>query len=213
MLGMILNVHGELAVSIIIPPGFAQASFVHTSNEGTEPFVCTLGLSVSEYGGDYVEAANVAFDHWASEIVSIMDSDLTFTRVSLLIGADGPSGSVDSTEAPVVGGRSAAGLPWSLSAIATKRTADLGRRGRGRMFIPGVVSPSEVGQSGNIDNTRRATILSALEDFYDLLVTDAEQIPIPPYLLHSPGPGSTAPTPISGFGLAPLVGWVRKRIR
>lgn len=200
-------------MALVIPPGYGQAAMIHTSAEGTAPFVCTLGVDISGYGGDWVQAANDAFSCWAGEIMPIMDSNLTLSRVSLAIGADGPSGSVDSTAAAVNGGRSIEGLPWSCSAIANKQTAEIGRRGRGRMYIPGVVAPSEIGQSGAISNTRRTAIVSALNDYYSALVigVGAPPRPLPPVLLHASG--SSVPTEITSFGLAPLVGWIRKRIR
>lgn len=200
-------------MSIVIPVGYGQASFIHTSNEGTPPFVCTLGLNLGDAGGDFVLAANQAAACWATEIMPAMDSNITFERVSLLIGADGPSGSVDSDIAPVAGGRSIEGLPWSLSAIARKQTTDLGRSGRGRMFVPGVVAPSEVNQAGGISSTRRTTLQAALTDFYDALVAGDEAGPsLPPVLFHNPGV-EPSPTAITGLSLAPLVGWIRKRIR
>lgn len=200
-------------MSVVIPPGYGQASFVHTSTEGTEPFVCTLGINLSGAGGDYVAAANWAFDAWKTEVMPIMDSDLKLDRVSLLIGADGPSGSVDSTLPAQAGGRTAEGLPWALSAIARKQTTDLGRSGRGRMFIPGVISPSEIGQGGTISPARRSTIQDALDDFYENLATTGDPpVGLPPVLFHNPGV-ENSPTAITGFTLAPLVGWIRKRIR
>lgn len=200
-------------MSIVIPVGYGQASFIHTSNEGTAPFVCTLGLNLGDAGGDFVNAANQAAAIWNLNIMPLMDSNITFERVSLLIGADGPSGSVDSTAPGGPGGRSIEGLPWSLSAIARKQTTDLGRAGRGRMFIPGVVAPSEVNQAGGISNTRRTAIQTGLTSFYDDLVAGDEIGPsLPPVLFHNAGV-MPSPTAITGFSLAPLVGWIRKRIR
>lgn len=200
-------------MSIIIPPGYAQASFIHVSPEGTEPFVCTLGLNLGDAGGDYVRAADSAFDAWMLNILPIMDSDLALDRVTLLIGANGPSGSVDSTHIATPGSRTGEGLPWALSAIARKQTTDLGRSGRGRMFIPGLVAPSEIGQGGTISSTRRATIQGRLDDFHEALTDPEAFTTLPPVLFHSAAVGLASPTAITSFTLAPLVGWIRKRIR
>nr|CRY95224.1 hypothetical protein [uncultured prokaryote] len=200
-------------MSLVIPPGYGQANFIFTSNEGTEPFVTTLGLNLGDAEGDFVAAANQAFAVWALDLLPLMDSDLVLDRVQLFIGADGPSGSVDSTLPPDNGNRTSEGLPWSLSTIARKNTTDLGRAGRGRMFIPGMVSPGEIGQGGNINNTRRTAIQTGLQAFYDDLVAgDAGGPALPPVLFHNPGT-ATSPTAITGFTVAPLVGWIRKRIR
>lgn len=200
-------------MSLIIPPGYGQANFILDSAEGTAPFVTTIGVNLGDAGGDNVAAANQAFERFAGTIMTVMDHDLQLQRVQLYIGADGPSGSVDSTNSPVSGSRSTEGLPWSLSAIARKTTTDLGRYGRGRMFIPGVIAPSEIGQSGSISTPRRAAIQAELDQFFDGLTTGEGGGPLlPPVLFHNPGV-TTSPTAITGLTLAPLVGWVRKRIR
>lgn len=200
-------------MSLIIPVGYGQANFVFTSAEGTAPFVTTIGLNLGDAGGDFIAAANKAKDAFQTTILTTMDSDLTLDRVQLYIGADGPSGSVDSTSPPVQGGRSGSGLPWSLSAIARKNTTDLGRFGRGRMFIPGIVSPTEIGQGGTISNARRPVIQTELDDFMAALNGTAPNgISTPPVLFHNPGV-TTSPTAITSLTLAPLVGWIRKRIR
>jgi hypothetical protein len=198
---------------VTIPVGYALASFVHTSAEGTEPFVCTLGVDIGEAGGDFINAANSAFNAWALWQMTNMDADLTLTKVTLAIGDDGPSGSVESSASPVNGTRVAEGLPWSLSAIMNKQTAGLGRRSRGRCFIPGLISPSEIGQGGAISSGRRTTLTEDFNSFYDELVTPSGSgfVPLPPVLFHSTAP--SLPTPITSFGLAPLCGWIRKRIR
>lgn len=200
-------------MSLIIPPGYGQANFVFTSSEGTPPFVTTIGVNLGDAGGDFQGAADQCFAVFAQTILTEMDADLILDRVSLFIGSDGPSGSVDSTLPPDNGGRSSAGLPWSLSAIARKLTTDLGRSGRGRMFIPGIISPTEIGQNGAISGARRTAIQTDLTSFYDQLVAgDAAGPSLPPVLFHNPGAG-TSPTAITGLSVAPLVGWVRKRIR
>lgn len=200
-------------MSVIIPPGYGEAAWVFTSNEGTAPFVCTMGVNLTGAGGAYTTAANDLFAMWATTILLGMDSDLILDRCVLTVGQDGPSGSVQSSISAVAGGRSAEGLPWSMSAIARKQSGALGRRGRGRMFIPGLVSPAEIGQGGQIAAPRRIVIDGLLDDFYEALTSEEASNRIyPPVLLHSPG-GPSTPTPVTALSCAPLVGWVRKRIR
>lgn len=200
-------------MSIIIPPGYGSASFVFTSNEGTEPFVCTLGVDLTAVGGEYVKAANKLMSTWMDTILEIQDTDVVLDRVSLLVGSDGGSGSVDSTLPPLNGDRSIEGAPFAMSAIARKHTGSLGRSGRGRMFLPGTLGSGDTGQGGSVGSTRRAAINTALSEFYAALITTDTPGSILPVLLHSEGSELTEPTLISGFSVAPLVGWIRKRIR
>ena len=199
-------------MSLVIPPGFALASFVHSSDVGTPPLVTTLGVDISAFGGDHVEAANTAFTYWAQNIMATMDGSITLDRVTLAVGSDGPGGSVDSNLTPYEGDRSGAMVPASMSAIARKVTNDLGRRGRGRMFIPGVLTQTEVDEAGKIGSTRLNTLQTALNTLYGQFQNGSSPLlALPPVLLHSSAP--TTPTPITGFPLATLVGWVRGRIR
>ena len=200
-------------MSVKIGPGFGLAAWVMSSSEGTEPFVTTMGVDLSGYGGDYQEAANNAMEAYANSVMPETDSDLTLERCTLTVGADGPLGSIDSNHAAFDGQRSAVGLPWSLSLIARKGTAVLGREGRGRMFIPGVINHSEVGQGGNVSSSRATALATMLNTFLDYLQNGDGVLmsaPVPPVLLHT---SATVPTPVTSLTPAPLVGWVRKRIR
>lgn len=199
-------------MSLVIPPGYGNAAFILTGPVGTQPYVTTCGIDISEFGGDHVHAANTAFRAFAGAFDGEMTSQLTLDRVTLAVGQDGPGGSVDSDDAPVAFTRTGQFPPTSLSVIARKVTNDLGRRGRGRMFIPGIASENEVDQDGSLVPARRAAINLLLEDFRErLLDTSAGQIAAPPVLLHSSAP--TEPTPITSFVVSDLVGWIRGRIR
>lgn len=199
-------------MTLIIPPGFANAAFVFTSSQGTAPFVTTLGVDTSQYGGDFVGAANqmmaVYADVWGSET----DADLTLDHVTLTVGDDGPGGSVDSTLTPVAMTRAGTGAAYAMSPILRKVTNTLGRRGRGRMFIPGVLTQAEVAGDGSITPTRRGELASHATEFFTALSEgDMAGLPLPPFLFHSQAP--TDPTPIVSLTVSDLVGWIRGRIR
>lgn len=199
-------------MTLIIPPGFANAAFHFSSSEGTPEFVTTIGVDTSGFGGDFVNAANQAFACYATTILTTTDSSLTLQRVSLSIGSDGPSGSVDSTVTPAPGSRSGTMAPVAMSPIVRKTTTDIGRRGRGRMFLPGVLTQTEVSEGGVVGSTRVASLQPIVNDFWDALQNgDSPGNELPPVLLHSSAPAD--PTPILGLTIAPLVGWIRGRIR
>lgn len=203
-------------MSIIIPPGFATASYVLTGSVGTQPYVTTIGLDIGEAGGDFVQVADDAMSAYIANIMPITSNALTLQKVSLQIGQDGGSGSVESTLAPVNGARAGNYPPTAQSCIVRKITNTLGRRGRGRMFVPGIVDEAAVNQSGGIDPVSVAAINGRMEDFRAQLegVLGPVTLAIPPVLLHSPSlSGAIPPTPIVGMAVSPLVGWVRGRIR
>lgn len=201
-------------MSLVIPPGFASAAFVHTSSLGTQPFVTTLGVDISNFGGTFSAAANFLFVTWDDTIMREVDTSLQLQKVTLSIGQDGPGGSVDSTLAPAGGARSGAEAPVAMAAIARKNTGQFGRSGRGRMFLPGVLGQADVSGDGSIVAARQAQINTRLTELLDTLVVgDPGGLnALPPVLLHSPG-GPTLPTSIISLTCAPLVGWIRGRIR
>jgi hypothetical protein len=203
-------------VSLIIPPGYASAAFILTGAVGTQPYVTTMGLDISGAGGDFVGVANVAFNAYALKIMPETTSGLTLDRVTLSVGQDGPGGSVDSSAAPVAGGASGTYPPTALSVIGRKVTNSLGRRGRGRMFVPGVITETHVDQDGTIGGNRRDQLNIVFGDFLTQLEAgspgaEPEPIPVPPVLLHGSAP--LTPTPITGMICSDLVGWIRGRIR
>lgn len=193
-----------------IPTGFAQASIVFTGNQGTQPFVTTLGVDVSGFGGDFVAAANAVKSAYASSMASVTSPTCVLDRVSLLVGQDGPNGSVDSDEAPDVMTGTGVFGPMAMAVIGRKVTNQLGRAGRGRMFLPGVNSEGGIEPDGSLTTGYRTAINTALAAFYTDLTTGPE--PTPPFLLHNPTINLT-PTPITNFVVSDLVGWIRGRIR
>lgn len=199
-------------MSLVIPPGFGSAAVVMSSTVGTPPLVVTMGVDLSPFGGAFVTAANKVMLDYASTIGATTDSSITVDRVTLSVGQDGPGGSVDSDLAPIPCTRNTSSVPVSLAAIMRKSTDTIGRRGRGRCFLPGVLTNSEVGEDGVITTTRLGTLATAVEDFYDELNSGTGWPgPLEPVLLHSSAP--TDPTPITGFAMTPMVGWIRGRIR
>lgn len=199
-------------MALVIPPGFGNAAFIFTGPVGTQPYVTTIGLDISEYGGDHVAVANKVKEDFALVFATEMTSQLTLDRVTLAVGQDGPGGSVDSDTPPNTFSRSGQFPPTAMSLIARKVTNDLGRRGRGRMFIPGIISENEVDQDGTVVAARRNAVNALLADFYDQLTGAGGVVtPTDPVLLHGSAP--TTPTPITGLVASDLVGWIRGRIR
>lgn len=200
-------------MSLVIPPGYGVAAFTLTGQPGTQPYVTTMGLDLREYGGDFTEAADDAFVTYAGVVLPGTSNNLVLDRVTLSIGADGPGGSVDSSVAPVPGGASGQFPPTACSVIARKVTNVLGRRGRGRMFLPGVAQEGQIDQDGTLVNSARASLNTMLQAFLAELQVGATGTPMPPVLLHSGSLNPIPPTPITGLVVSDTVGWIRGRIR
>jgi hypothetical protein len=197
-------------VPLIVPPGYGQVAFIFSGSVGTPPYVSTLGVDLGAVGGAFVAAANAIKSAWCTHLVNNQWDELALQMVSLQVGQDGGAGSVSSTTPPCPGTNNGAMAPLAMAVIARKVTNDLGRKGRGRMFIPGSVAESDVDAGGNVSSSLQGIWNADLEAFrLELENGVGAAPPTPPVLLHN---GPELPTPIVGFQIAQKVGWIRDRI-
>lgn len=200
-------------MSLVVPPGFGLASIYLTDATGTPPFVTTIGLDLTPAGGNYIDAANNVLASYIDAFQGITSEDARIDRVLLYVGADGGSGSIESTDNGAFGIRDADMAPFAMALIARKVTSNLGRSGKGRMFVPCVLADADVNAGGNLESGSQTVFQTAINNFYNNLLTADPTMELQPVLLHSEGSPSTTPTPIQGLLAANQVGWIRKRIR
>lgn len=201
-----------------VPVGFGQAAFIFTGSIGTPEFVTTIGVDLGDVGGNFVGAANHLLESYGAAFMGTTSDLLSLNRVQLNIGLEeGGTGSVLSTVAPWPGADAGDIPPINVGAILQKQTLRLGRAGRGRMFLPGILNITQVTEGGRLDPTAAEGLADAGNDFLEYInAPDAPSpaeptiTPMVPVLLHS---GTMLPTPIVGAAIAPLVGVVRKRVR
>lgn len=198
-------------MSLHIPLDYGLAAVHVSAPFGTPDFVTTIGVSLADTGTT-VDMANHVMTAYKTAWQDLMLNQYTVDHVSLYVGnGDDPSGSVDSTVDPFNGVRSGAGEAVAMAPIVRKQTPVLGRQGRGRMFIPGVLLTSEVSATGYLGDTPREAIDDAAQSFYDELTNDdTVGTALNPYLFHTSA--TVAPTLITGFQTAGRVGWIRKRL-
>lgn len=200
-------------MAVNIPPGFGQAALIFQASIGTPAFVTTVGVDLGEAGGDYVAAANKVMETYSTVFMPTTSNALNLVQCLLTVGQDGQGlGSVSSDLDPVQGGDNGNQVPINLAVILRKNTTVLGRRGRGRMFLPGVANQSQVLESGRLTSEALEGLSAAGAIFNSTLrgtVGSDEYPATPPVLLHKTG----APTPIQTFTCAPIIGVVRKRVR
>lgn len=197
-------------MSLIVPPGYGLAAMVYTGAVGTQPYVTTCGFVLQLGQATAAEAADQIMTAWGTYVMPETTSLLTLDRVQLYVGDDGPSGSVDSTAAAIPGGRAGTYPPTAQSAIIRKVTSDLGRRGRGRMFLPGVLTEAEVDQDGTVVAARRTSLGLVMENMRADFATAQAGVGAM-VLLHSQAPAD--PSLIEALPVSDLVGWIRGRIR
>lgn len=205
-------------MALIIPPGFGQAVYEHSFEGDSEPMVVTFGHDISEWGGDEQSCVNNLFGAWATFVCPVLTNAMALQRVTLYVGSDGPEHDVfDSENAePAPGTVNAQATIPNTAMLVRKRTDLAGRRGRGRIYLPGIRSDA-LTEPGLWTSTILGNVNDAFADWLDDLITapGAEAFPTPPVILHrSEGEGvEPAPTPIAVLVAEERAATQRKRLR
>lgn len=204
-------------MALIIPVGFGQAVYELALTGDAEPVVTTMGHDLSNVvGGDYEEIANRLFDGFGQEMMGAISDQYSLTGVSLYVGQDGgPPAVFFGTDTAVVGGDAGLPLPQNCAALVRKRTGAAGRRGRGRMYLPGV-RENVVNAIGVMDSTYVTAWQTSIDGWFDLLNgVPAGSVAYPPVILHrSEGIGEEPPpTPVTALVLDDVIATQRRRLR
>lgn len=200
---------------MIIPVGFGLAAYRFQLQGDPEPMICTMGHDLSAAGSDYAAAAEQLFLAWDGEMLGLMSQAFIFEEVVLYVGQDGgPSAVYESTSPGTPGGDSGTIIPQNSAYLLRKRTSAAGRRGRGRMYIPGV-KRSEVGELGDISSSWLSLIQASADGWLDELQNPTVgPYALPPVLLHSEGLSSVPPpTPITALTFENQIATQRQRLR
>lgn len=193
-------------MTLIIPPGFFNVSFQFTQLGSGQKAACTVGAA----GPDPLSSVEAApFEAaFATAIMPLVTADWVHDKITWSSAA----GTVRETFVNVPGGDASAALIGAVAILVHKRTTLPGRRGRGRMFIPG---PGE----GAVDGTGTLTA-GRLVDWQTAV--DAMELAMrtnsayEPTLLHNElvlPAVAPAPTVIDRFDVSPKCGIQRRRLR
>lgn len=195
----------------IIPVGFAEASVIYESTQGTGPFVTTFAVEVVNHPDvEPAQIANNIHTLWANNFKAVTSNAAIIDRVELAVGLPGgTSGSVVSSSSPVQGTFTGQMAPVTCAAILRKSTAYLGRSGRGRCYLPASVPSDQVSFGGQLTTSYRANLATKWQAFLAQMWTATEFEPIITYLLHNDP--AQEPSVFTSGGVAEKVGYIRKR--
>lgn len=185
-----------------IPVGFAQATFIFTGAAAPNGAATTLGLD--PVSSDPVDIAELLASAWAANIDAVFSANLQLSSILVKMGPN-ETGNFHELAVGNVGAVSGSCDPPNTAWLIHKITATGGRRGRGRMFIPGVFA-ANTNDAGVIDSGTFTALTSSWDAFYEDLVSNN----VPPALLHS---DSTPPYAITGLTVDPVVATQRRRLR
>lgn len=205
-----------------IPVSFAQVTHEFTGSQLPHGAAVVYGVSNDlDHSAEEVAAVAVASFNL---IMPQLSAGITLVNTRAKLGPDETGPSFEETSAFVGGVAVASGLAPNSAYLCTKNTAIGGRRGKGRMFIPGV-SETVVDPNGNLTGAFQTALQALVTDFFESLAINDN----PMVLLHGPTTewvlvdGQPRRVPVAGAIPAPddvvsldlqaTVGTQRRRLR
>jgi len=200
-------------VAQIIPENHAAIAWEFSSSQGTQPFITTLACATSSLTIPQALADDM-FDLWVEFILPNQYGDLFLERVIVTVPLEGGgTATVSSTQTSEQGLVDGDSCSFSMALLVDKKTATLGRAGRGRMFIPGLISQTDVTAGGLIGAGSIVVYDAMLLAFLTSMVegNEEDRPGYLPVLLHSDE--SLTPSSVISLVSQQKVGTMRKRIR
>lgn len=187
----------------VIPVGYAQITYEFGGTALPSGAAMTMGCAIdgSFSGPTAAAAARTAL---MANLGAYISSNVTLLSTTIKVGPT-ETGPFFTDSTSVAGTGSATTVPPNVAVLVNKVTASGGRKGRGRMFVPGIPE-QDVNPNGTYATGVAAAWNTKLEDYRDDLIF-AELIPV---VLHN---DATPPTAITALVLAPLVGTIKQRLR
>jgi hypothetical protein len=169
------------------------------------PFPAAVVFGFDPSGSpDPADLAEVIHGGWTGSILEEQNAacDLVGCTVKLGPNSTGASGTFSSTE---TGGNAESGCTPNVAILVTKNTGLGGRRGRGRMYIPGVTEDG-VGAVGQLAEATQEAFQDQCNAFLVLMTLAG----LPVVLLHS---DATTPTAVTSLSVSNRVATQRRRLR
>lgn len=194
-------------MTLVIPPGFAQVSWLFSLEGDNEMMVTTCGMDVSAFDGDFTEAAEAFSAAFLGAFTAGERADsYTYRGVVARIGQDGGPPVIAEVTGNSVGTLDVGPPPQNVAVLVRKSTGIGGRRGRGRMFLPPFcVGEEGIGANGVLEGSTRTTIQTNVSAWFaglaPVLLHDSSPLPVPD------------PTPITAFVVDLTVATQRRRLR
>lgn len=200
-------------MALIIPPGFSHVVIELRLENDNEPIVTTIG--VDNNGATGTQIPDLVYQAFDATFMGLISDEYWLERCTAYIGQDGTSPLVvDGLLGPSQGVGTGAPLPQNCAVLVRKRTDLGGRRGRGRMYLPGIAE-GQVEANGDIGSVFVDAWQGQADSFYDILTGGGSQAATPPVVLHrSEGIGpEPLPTPIQSFTVESSIATQRRRLR
>jgi hypothetical protein len=193
----------------VIPAGFAQIAYATLTTGDSEEMLWTCGLDVSG-GGTAAALLDDLKSAWDSNILPITSSVVSLSRILLKYGpvSTGPAYELPGGELGTDGGSLP---PPNCAVLVQKHTGQGGRKGRGRVYLPGISSISGgLDSAGNFTQAKADDVTTAMEGWRTDITAGDTGPGGTPVLLHS---DATTPYDIESFVCVPKLATQRRRLR
>lgn len=201
---------------LIIPPDYCQVQMVWTSPTFDSGGATTsFGLELGALGLSVVPLA--ALDAWQENVRGLMDSSITLSEIRAIDASTGfttvPEQSGTNTGVEL--------LAPNTSVLIRLTTASRGRRGRGRMFWPGLAYEVQVDEAGGLLPAYQEDLTEAFQGFFLSLETSGaggavvlqRETPGPPNTPANPTPPISPPPAVTDVTCDSKVATQRRRLR
>lgn len=187
-----------------IPAGFGQMSVVHIGGGIVGEAIWTLGFDNNAGDSPQEIADNMKVNFAALDYGDLLSSQVTCSAIRVKLGPDetGPSAEATNIIVGTVGGEPA---PANCATLVHKTTLLGGRKGRGRMYLPGMAT-NALGDDSEIDGAHQTLVEAFVLGLSSVMVLAS----LPAHLLHS---DSTSPTAIEALVVDPKLATQRRRMR
>lgn len=201
-----------------LPTGYYLAQLFFTGNAA--PTGAAITFAGRDVGGSTSAAgiAGIIATTWGTNLDNETNSLLTLGTVRVKKGPmeDGPFGVVNTAN---TGNKAASAASPNVAYLVRKNTALGGKKGSGRLYMPGVAE-ADVNENGDLVAARLTALQSAWQNFHAALQTAT----VPMYLAHSHGTyvntkGQTitvpaiTPSEVTSLSLDNRVATQRRRLR
>lgn len=167
----------------------------------------TCGFWHHNFPGTVADCAEALYGVWLDNILPHQSSSLTLVSALVKYGPNEDGAAFEFFDS-TPGGGSSEMAPPNLGLLVTKVTIVGGRKGRGRMFIPGLTE-GDVNPGGSINGATVTAWSDDLENMRD----DMTGLNLPARLLHGVYDPQPAPYSIEQFAVSSTAATQRRRLR
>lgn len=189
---------------VIIPVGYSQVNLIFTGTAIPTGAQVTFGVENAS-GLTPLAIGALVSGNWTSAGMTI--SHVATCLLSGVLVKNGPNATGPAAQFSVATPGTSPGVTGyaGASTLARKNTASGGRRGRGRMYLPGIAE-AEIDPGGALGGGFRTSVQTACTALLAAQIADA----IPMVLLHS---DATTPTAVTSITVDAIVATQRRRQR